>query len=58
MGGKVKTIGFVVRSQCPMLFTFEEDQVEFVATVLAESIEMAHNVIDMFSEKDPEDLEW
>jgi len=51
-------VGYVVRNQTPMLFTFDEEQVEFVCEVLGESIMMAHNVYDMFQERDEEELEW
>ncbi len=43
------TIGTVVRNQTPMLMTFEEDEVEYICESLGQSILMAHEVINMFS---------
>lgn len=51
-------VGYVVRSQTPMLFTFDEEHTEFVCEVLGESIVMAHNVYDMFQDREDEVSEW
>lgn len=47
-------------SQTPMLVTFEEEHVDYICEVLGESILMAYNVIDMFTDREEEegDEEW
>ena len=47
-------VGQVVRNQVPMLVTFEEDEVDYICEVLGQSIVMAYNVIDMFTDRE----EW
>ncbi len=51
-------MAYVVRNQCPMLFTFDEEQVEWICQILGESIIAAHDVYDMFSNKEEEESLW
>lgn len=51
------TIAAVDVNKTPMIVTFEEDHVEYICGVLGESILMAYNVIEMFSEREDYDYE-
>lgn len=46
------TIGSVDVNKTPMIMTFDKDHVDYICGVLGESILMAYNVIEMFSERD------
>jgi hypothetical protein len=42
-------IGHVVIRQCPLYFTFDEEEAEFLINSLAHSIEEAYAIIDFFT---------
>lgn len=46
----VETLGHVVVAQVPMLMTFDENHVEFVAEHLGDALERAYQVIDLFGD--------
>jgi len=43
-------IGHVVKTQVPMIMTFDEDHVEFVCEHLAEAMERAYQVYAFFGD--------
>lgn len=45
-------IGKVVKNQTPMLVTFDDEEVDYICEVLGQSIAMAYNVIDMFTDRE------
>lgn len=51
------TIAYVVKTQVPMLMTFDEDEAEFIITNLAHAIDKSHKIIDFFTFKDEDDSE-
>lgn len=46
----VEALGHVAVAQVPMIVTFDEDHVEFVAEHLGNALERAYQVIDMFGD--------
>jgi len=49
-------IGYVAKSQVPLLFTFDEEKAEYIVELLAEGLEHMYNEIDLFHfpvEEDP-----
>lgn len=51
------TVGYVVKTQVPLIMTFSEDEVDFICETLAFSLEKAYAVIDFF-QFDPELDPW
>lgn len=45
-------MGYVAVAQVPMLMTFDEDHVNFIAKHLGDALEQSYNIIDMFGEYD------
>ena len=45
-------MGYVAVAQVPMLMTFDEDHVNFIANHLGDALEQSYNIIDMFGEYD------
>lgn len=52
------TVGYIARNQVPMVITFNESDVNFVCTVLGESLERAYNILEMFSYREEEEEQW
>ena len=50
-------IGTVVKTQTPLLMTFDEEEVNFICETLAYSLERAYGVIDFF-QFDPDLDPW
>ena len=46
----VETLGYIAVAQVPMIMTFDEDHVEFVAEHLGSALERAYQIIDMFGD--------
>jgi hypothetical protein len=46
----VETLGHVVVAQIPMIITFDEDHVEFVADYLESAMNRSYEIIDMFGD--------
>jgi hypothetical protein len=46
----VEPVGHVIVPQVPMIITFDEDHVEFVAEHLGQALERAYQVIDLFGD--------
>ena len=49
-------IGTVAKAQVPLFFSFDEEEVEYVAETLANALQQSYQIIDMFqfSEEDYE----
>jgi len=45
-------VGQVSKYQVPLFMTFDEKEVEYIASTLADSLERAYAVIDMFQLSD------
>jgi len=42
------TLGYVSKHQVPLIMTFDEDDVEFICSSLANSLEEAYRIMDFF----------
>lgn len=52
------SVGIVARAQVPMVFTFDENVVEYIAEHLGNSLEMSYKVLDLFTDSQDEDEDY
>jgi hypothetical protein len=48
----IKYYGEILRPQVPMIMTYDEDHVKYIASHLGEAIERAYQIFDLFDDKD------
>jgi len=51
-------VGEVIRNQVMMHMTFDEEEAEYLATVLYDALERGYAIMDFFDYKDEGDIEW
>lgn len=52
MSKGTKVIGKVMKAQTPMLISFEESTVEYIADYLYQALEQSYSIIDLFGQLD------
>ena len=50
--------GVIPRNQVMMHMTFDEEEVEFLATTLANALEQGYAIMDFFTYREDEEVEW